>query len=47
MEPLLVMSGEAMGVRIGSAGSGNVMNLGQMGSGTSWQPGHVADEHDG
>ena len=38
MEPLLVMSGEAMGVRIGSAGSGNVMNLGQMGSGTSWQP---------
>ena len=38
MEPLLVMSGEAMGIRIGSAGSGNVMNLGQMGSGTSWQP---------
>lgn len=34
----LVMSGESMGVRIGAVESGNVMNLGQMGSGTSWQP---------
>jgi hypothetical protein len=35
--PLLVMSGNNMGVRIGASES-NVMNLGQMGSGTSWQP---------
>ncbi|HYR77246.1 MAG TPA: hypothetical protein VEM96_15535 [Pyrinomonadaceae bacterium] len=35
--PLLVMSGNSMGVRIGTSES-NVMNLGQMGSGTSWQP---------
>jgi hypothetical protein len=35
---LLVMSGESMGVRVGGT-SANVMNLGQMGSGTSWQPG--------
>ena len=35
--PLLVMSGNSMGVRIGASES-NVMNLGQMGSGTSWQP---------
>ena len=33
----LVMSGAGMAVRIG-ASAGNVMNLGQMGSGTSWQP---------
>jgi hypothetical protein len=38
MDPLLVMSDDGMGIRIGSAKSGNVMNLGQMGSGTSWQP---------
>ena len=35
--PLLVMSGNNMGVRIGASES-NVINLGQMGSGTSWQP---------
>jgi hypothetical protein len=35
---LLVMSGQSMGVRVGGT-SANVMNLGQMGSGTSWQPG--------
>lgn len=34
---LLVMSGSNMGVRLGASES-NVMNLGQMGSGTSWQP---------
>ena len=39
MGPLLVMSDDGgMGVRIGSETVGNVMNLGQMGSGTSWQP---------
>jgi hypothetical protein len=38
MDPLLVMSDAGMGIRIGSAKAGNVMNLGQMGSGTSWQP---------
>jgi hypothetical protein len=35
--PLLVMSGNSMGVRIGASES-NVIHLGQMGSGTSWQP---------
>jgi hypothetical protein len=35
--PLLVMSVVGMGVRIGPS-KANVMNLGQMGSGTSWQP---------
>lgn len=43
----LVMSGESMGVRIGGSVA-NVMNLGQMGSGTSWQPGsspmHMIDK---
>ena len=34
---LLVMSGNSMGVRLGGSES-NVINLGQMGSGTSWQP---------
>src|SRR6266404_430744 len=34
---LMVMSAEGMGVRIGGTTT-NVMNLGQMGSGTSWQP---------
>ncbi|MGZ8846312.1 MAG: hypothetical protein ACXW3C_07585 [Pyrinomonadaceae bacterium] len=33
----LVMSEAGMGVRVG-AETGNIMNLGQMGSGTSWQP---------
>lgn len=36
--PLLVMSDAGMGVRIGPPESGNIMNLGQMGSGTSRQP---------
>ncbi|HJZ79072.1 MAG TPA: hypothetical protein VKD91_01965, partial [Pyrinomonadaceae bacterium] len=35
MGPLLVTSDEGMGIRIGG---GSVMDLGQMGSGTSWQP---------
>ncbi|MDX6498270.1 MAG: hypothetical protein QOG23_1530 [Blastocatellia bacterium] len=43
----LVMSGETMGVRIGDS-EANVMNLGKMGSGTSWQPGsspmHMIDK---
>ena len=34
---LVVMRGDEMGVRVGSSGA-NVMNVGQMGSGTSWQP---------
>jgi len=33
--PLLVMSEDGMGIRVGA---GTVMDLGQMGSGTSWQP---------
>jgi hypothetical protein len=36
--PLMVMSGSEMGVNVGAAGEKNVMWLGQMGSGTSWQP---------
>ena len=32
-----IMSGDAMGVRIGASES-NIMFIGQMGSGTSWQP---------
>lgn len=38
VDALLVMSDDGMGIRIGSVKGGNVMNLGQMGSGTSWQP---------
>ena len=38
MDQLLVMSDDGMGIRIGSSDAGNVMRLGQMGSGTSWQP---------
>ncbi len=34
---LMVMSGSEMGIRVGSRRS-NVMSMGQMGSGTSWQP---------
>ena len=37
MESLMVMRGDEMAVRIGDSET-NVMNLGQMGSGTSWQP---------
>ncbi len=38
MGPLMVMSNTGMGVRLGASES-NVMNVGQMGSGTSRQPG--------
>lgn len=34
---LMVMSGEEMGVRVGASRS-NVLPMGQMGSGTAWQP---------
>ncbi len=37
MGPLLVMTGDDMGIRVGSSET-NVMPMGQMGSGTSWQP---------
>ena len=37
-EPLLVMSGKQMGVNLGASSEKNVMWLGQMASGTSWQP---------
>jgi len=37
MGPLMVMRGDEMAVRIGDS-EANVMDLGQMGSGTSWQP---------
>lgn len=37
MGPLLVMSGDEMKVRVGT-GDTNMLSLGQMGSGTSWQP---------
>src|SRR6266478_1884762 len=37
MGPLMVMTDTGMGVRVGSS-EANVMDLGQMGSGTSWQP---------
>ncbi|HEU4596847.1 MAG TPA: hypothetical protein VFS10_17050 [Pyrinomonadaceae bacterium] len=35
---LMVMEGERMGVRVGASAS-NFMPMGQMGSGTAWQPG--------
>jgi hypothetical protein len=38
MGPLLVMSGSEMGIRVGSSDTGNIMSMGAMGSGTSWQP---------
>ncbi len=34
---LMVMSGEEMGIRVGSSES-NIMSMGAMGSGTAWQP---------
>src|SRR6266566_3885864 len=37
MGPLMVMRGNEMAVRIGDS-EANVMDLGQMGSGTSWEP---------
>jgi hypothetical protein len=37
MGPLIVMNGDDMGIRVGSSDT-NVMSMGAMGSGTSWQP---------
>ncbi len=37
MGPLMVMSGDDMGIRVGSS-ERNVTSMGAMGSGTSWQP---------
>jgi hypothetical protein len=37
MGPLLVMSGDDMGIRVGASET-NIMSMGQMGSGTSWAP---------
>ena len=37
MGALMVMSGDDMSIRVGSSET-NVMPMGQMGSGTSWQP---------
>jgi hypothetical protein len=37
MGPLMVMNGEEIGIRVGSSDT-NVMSMGAMGSGTSWQP---------
>src|SRR5205809_7429000 len=37
MGPLVVMRGNDMGIRVGSSDS-NIMSMGAMGSGTSWQP---------
>jgi hypothetical protein len=37
MGPLMVMNGNDMGIRVGSSDT-NVMLMGAMGSGTSWQP---------
>jgi hypothetical protein len=37
MGPLLVMSGNDMGIRVGASDT-NIVSMGAMGSGTSWQP---------
>ena len=37
MGPLMVMSGNDMGIRVGSSDT-NIMSMGAMGSGTTWQP---------
>lgn len=37
MGPLMVMMGNDMGIRVGSSDK-NIMSMGAMGSGTSWQP---------
>jgi hypothetical protein len=37
MGPLMVMNGDDMGIRVGSSDT-NVISMGAMGSGTSWQP---------
>jgi hypothetical protein len=38
MGPLLVMSDKDMGIRVGSTDTGNILSMGAMGSGTTWQP---------
>jgi len=38
MGPLLVMSGNDMWIRVGSSDTGNIMSMGAIGSGTTWQP---------
>jgi hypothetical protein len=38
MGPLLVMSSNDMGIRVGSSETGNIVSMGAMGSGTTWQP---------
>src|SRR5713226_2861635 len=38
MGPLMVMTGNEMGIRVGGSDK-NITWMGQMGSGTSWQPG--------
>jgi hypothetical protein len=38
MGPLLVMSDNDVGIRVGSTDTGNIMSMGAMGSGTTWQP---------
>ena len=37
MGPLMVMNGNEMGIRVGSSDT-NIMSMGAMGSGTTWQP---------
>jgi hypothetical protein len=37
MGPLIVMNGNDMGIRVGSSDT-NIMSMGAMGSGTTWQP---------
>ena len=37
MGPLMVMNGNGLGIRVGSSDT-NIMSMGSMGSGTSWQP---------
>ena len=37
MGPLMVMNGNDMGVRVGASDT-NIMSMGAMGSGTTWQP---------
>ncbi|HAF14134.1 MAG TPA: hypothetical protein DCK99_10650 [Blastocatellia bacterium] len=37
MGPLMVMTGNDMGIRVGSSDT-NIMSMGAMGSGTTWQP---------
>ena len=37
MGPLMVMNGNDMGIRVGGSDT-NVMSMGAMGSGTTWEP---------